>query len=417
MKFLLQFAWKNLSRYRKRTIITASAIAVGLAAFIYIDSMLAGTEKESERNLIWYETSSSRIVTEKYWEERDKLPLKYSLTNVEKAESILKEMKIPYAPRVTFAAELIVRKEPFREDGSIQVKVSAIDPQKDDAVFRFKETVEEGRYLNQGEQGALMGAWLAEDLGAQAGYPITLVTRTKNGYFQTIDVTISGIVNCPNPYINRGTIFIPLDIADALLQMEDTVTEIDLRFPELSDVAKLSAEVEERLKKELPDTRVVTWKDLAQDYIQLAGAKQGGTKVILLLVFIIAAVGISNTMLMAIYERVREIGMLRALGMKDSDIRLSILLEAGGIGMLGSAIGTAVGILLNAWLINTGIDFSFFMRQMNVGYRVAGIIRGVWNPGTIITALILGIILSMLIAFIPARKATSMEITDALRHQ
>ncbi len=77
MKFLISLAWKNLSRYRKRTIITASAIAVGLAVFLWTDSFLLGMEVDSERNLIWYESSSARVMHPDYWEERTRLPLKY----------------------------------------------------------------------------------------------------------------------------------------------------------------------------------------------------------------------------------------------------------------------------------------------------------------------------------------------------
>ena len=77
--FLVAMAWKNLSRYRKRTIITAAAIAFGLAAYIFLDGWLKGAETESERNLVLYETSSSRIVTKEYWAERERIPLASSI--------------------------------------------------------------------------------------------------------------------------------------------------------------------------------------------------------------------------------------------------------------------------------------------------------------------------------------------------
>ena len=79
MRFLLQLAFKNLTRYKRRTLITAFAIAVGIAMFIYVDSMLAGAEYESVRNLRWYETSSARIMADGYWEERYSMPLDLSL--------------------------------------------------------------------------------------------------------------------------------------------------------------------------------------------------------------------------------------------------------------------------------------------------------------------------------------------------
>ena len=123
MRFLLSLAWKNLSRYRKRTIITATALAVGLGAYIFMDSWLLGAEKESERNLIWYETSSARVIDDQYWEQKDRLTLKYVIEEPAAILEKLAEQKIPAAPRTLFSGELILRKDPFPEDGSLTLRV------------------------------------------------------------------------------------------------------------------------------------------------------------------------------------------------------------------------------------------------------------------------------------------------------
>ncbi len=417
MSFLLSLAWKNLSRYRKRTIITAAALAVGLGSYIFMDSWLLGAEKDSERNLIWYESSSARILNEQYWNERELLPLKYTIDNPLEVLEKLEELKIPAAPRTVFGGELILRRDPFMEDGSIMLRIVAIDPQKDDSVFRFKETVEAGRYLEPGDDGILMGAWLAKDLGAEVGYPLTIVTRTRDGYYQTIDVEIVGIVNCPNPAINKRTVFIPIYTADEYLEMQGAVTEINLRFPGRSDADMLAAELEGTIKSDFPELEVLSWRDLAQDYLAFATMKKSGSNIILLLVFIIAAVGVSNTMLMAINERIRELGMMRALGMKDSQIRLAFLLEAGGIGFIGSLMGIVLGVILTIWVVNWGVDLSSFIEDMDIGYRISGIARGAWHPEAMVTAFFFGIILTVIVAFFSTRKALRRGISDCLRHQ
>jgi hypothetical protein len=88
--FILSLAWKNLSRYRKRTIITASAIAFGLAVYIFMDGWLKGAETESERNLVLYETSSSRIVTREYWADRQRMPL---ASAIEEPEAVITALR------------------------------------------------------------------------------------------------------------------------------------------------------------------------------------------------------------------------------------------------------------------------------------------------------------------------------------
>jgi len=410
--FLLGLAWKNLSRYRKRTIITASAIAFGLAIYIFMDGWLKGAETESERNLVLYETSSSRIVTKEYWAERDRMPLASAIQDSETVIAALRAAGIPAVPRTLFAGEAVV------DEGSMPVRVIAVDPARDEDVFSFRSTVEKGRPLKPGETGVLLGSWLAQDLSLGVGDPLTITTRTRTGFHQTIDLEVVGIIDCPNPAINKGTVFMPLDTADALMEMEGTVTEIDLRYRNYRDAEKINASTVAGVLAAFPALQVVSWKDLSADYLGISSAKKGGSNVILLLVFIIAAVGVSNTMLMTIYERVRELGMMRALGMRDREIRKIFLLEAGGIGVIGSTAGVALGCLVNAAMVRWGIDFSRLldMKSMDIGYRISSKMHSAWNLPVILVALAAGILACVVVALVPVRRALRMRITDCLRH-
>jgi ABC-type lipoprotein release transport system permease subunit len=120
-------------------------------------------------------------------------------------------------------------------------------------------------------------------------------------------------------------------------------------------------------------------------------------------------------MLMAIYERVRELGTMRALGMGDRQVRRLFLLEAAGVGVLGSTIGVALGALLCLWMVNRGIDFSAMVRTMDMGYRVNGVFRGAWHPQAMAGAFVFGVVLCVAVALVPTRRALSMRITDCLR--
>jgi ABC-type lipoprotein release transport system permease subunit len=410
--FLPGLAWKNLSRYRKRTIITASALAFGLATYIFMDGWLKGAETESERNLVRYETSSSRVLTREYWAERDRLPLASAIENPEPVIAALRGAGIPAVPRTLFAGEAVV------EEGSMPVRVIAIDAERDEQVFSFRETVTEGRYLEAGESGALLGAWLADDLGLAVGDLFTVTTRTRTGFHQTLDLEVVGILNCPNPAINKGTLFMPLDTADSLMEMEGAATEIDLKYRDYRSAEKTNAGLAAGPLASFPGLTVVSWKDLSADYLAISATKKGGSNVMLLLVFIIAAVGVSNTMLMTIYERIRELGMMRALGMRDRDIRRVFLLEAGGIGLIGSVAGVALGCIANYAMVRWGMDFSAFMdmSKMDIGYRISSVMHSAWNPPVIVVALLAGVLACVAVAVLPVRRALKLTITDCLRH-
>ena len=416
MKFFLGLSWKNLSRYTKRTIITASAIAFGLALFLFTDSILQGAEKDSERNLIWYETASVRIYQNENVDDWKKANLKYLIDNPEPVLDSLRSAGLNATLRSTFNGEMVVYKDPFPEDGSLQVRITAIDPRRDDEVYHFQDDLtDESSWIEPGSNQIIMGGWMAEDIGADIGYPVTVVTRTRDGAYQTLDLLIVGLVYTGNPLINRGAILMDQGYADELLLLKGAVSQIDISYPVTAGSEEMLREVRDIVSPERSDLSVLSWRELASDYLSLAASKQSSSAVILGLIFVIALVGISNTMLLAMYERRRELGMMRALGMSNSEITLSFLLEAGGIGVIGGLIGLLLGAGLVAFSVEVGLNYEFILRDFDAGYRVAAIFRGVWRPEIFLGAFIASIIMSTVSAFIPTRHALKMVITDCLR--
>jgi ABC-type lipoprotein release transport system permease subunit len=410
MRFLLSLAWKNLSRYRRRTMITAAALAFGIAMFLWMDGWLQGAERESERNIIWYETGSAKVMTTEYLDDLNSMPLKHAIEDPEAVEQALEGAGVTTTRRTAFAGEI------FYGEGSMYVKVIGIDPETDEDIYRLTETIAQGRYLESDGQEVVVGEWLAQDLGIEVGEEIVIRTRTRYGAFQTLDLIVVGILISPNPVINKGTAFIPLSLADEALEMEGAVTEITLFFPEWQD-PELKVESLRATLSGFPGITVESWKELARDFLMMAQMKSAGSSIILFLVFVIAAVGISNTMLMAVYERVREIGMMRAMGMKDGSIRVAFFFEAGGIGLIGTVVGIVIGLAINWYMVTYGIDFTNLMGHMDIGYRVTGVFRSAWHPQAYIGGFIFGIVAAMVFSFIPSSRALKMEITDCLRYE
>ena len=416
MLFLLRLSWKNLSRYINRTLITASAIGFGLGLFLFMDSILIGAEKDSERNLVWYETASVRLYQQNNVADRDKLNLKHLINNPQPILDALTEQGMRVTARTAFAAEAIVRKDPFPEDGSLLVRVFAVDALTDTDVYRTgQEILPGGQWLTPGGNGVVLGAWLAEDIGAEVGFPITLVTRTKDGAYQTLDVDVVGLINTGNPIVNRTNVLIDRAFADQQLRLNGAVTQIDIAFSVTADANAMRDLVLAALPAEDDVLTALTWRDLAENFLNLVAAKRSGSSSILGLVFLIAMVGITNTMMMAMYERRRELGMMKALGMTPREIAATLIFEAGGIGVIGSSFGMIIGGLLVWFMVSIGIDFSFLLRDMDVGYRISSVFHGIFRPSIFVVAFITGVVISMVVALIPARQALKMSITDCLR--
>ena len=413
MTFLPALAMKNLFRYTRRTLITSFAIAFGIMMFILMDSLLGGIKEDSERNLIWYETGSAAVFHPEYWDDHYLMPVDRPVEDPDLLITKLEAKGIPAVPRIDFAADMIVYQDPFPEYGNVQIHCIGIDPELDGNVFRLEKSVSQGRYLKPGEEGAMIGQWLANDLGAEVGYPVTLVTRTMDGYYQTMDLDIVGILNSDNPVINRYGFFIPLDTVRNALDMNGYATGVYTSLPRGKGEATGIGTIKEAA--EPMGLEVLDWRILGKDFVALAEAKSEGSSTVLFLVFLIAAVGISNTILMSIMERVRELGMMRALGMKNRQIRLMFLMESAGIGFFGALGGVLLGALINIPMVNRGIDYSSMMQKGDMGYRVTGMVYGAWYPETFVTAFVVGLVMALMVAWFPTRRALKLEIPACLR--
>ncbi len=159
------------------------------------------------------------------------------------------------------------------------------------------------------------------------------------------------------------------------------------------------------------------WTILGADFIAISQAKGASSALIIFLILIIAAVGISNTMLMAVYERVRELGMMRALGMKARQIRRMFLWESAGIGLIGGFLGVLLGCLVNWPLAKWGLNYGFMLRESSFGYRIQGQLYSAWDAGSIILAFVLGVLMAVFVAFFATHRILRLDIPASLRFQ
>lgn len=416
--FLIKLAFKNLTRHKRRTFITAFALSFGLIMYILIDSLLLGMFEQSNNNLKDAETADGKVISEDAFIDLKFLPLKDRIDKPDKIIRLIESLGGKASKRVLINGDMIFTEDYFPLSGSTPILFTAVDLESDNNAYKVfnKRYLIDGRFMEKGREEVVVGSWLAEDTGAEVGDWFTVFVRTAPtgedpGYYQTIDVEIVGILKVDNPMINRRVVYFPLDMANYYLELNGSVTEVALRAPRGEDLISFK----NRINSELPkDIRFYTWKEIAADYMKLLEAEAGGSAIFVLLTILIALVGITNTMLMTINERQDELGMMRALGMSDRHIRISFMIEAAGIGLIGSLIGTIIGVFVNIPLVNIGIDYSVWMREMDMGYKISSYMKGGWNLKGIIIAFIMGILIPVLVSIYPTRKAILKSIPDCI---
>ncbi len=411
---IAEMALRNVFRYKKRSFITAAAIAFGVIFSIMIDAMLIGAEVESARNIRDYETGEVKIFAEGYFGDRQFLPFDTFLEADSRLsiEALLAAYR--FAPRVLAAAEMVFSEEFFDVAGAVTVKLHAVDPEREAAVFRTPGSLESGRWLLPGDSGIVIGSWLAEDIGAVTGQFVTIECQGRGGFYQTVEAEIVGIVLTDNPYVNRANVYMDLSTADELFALDGAITEYAVRLEGRAS----GAQARQALAVQLAGSgaEIYSWEEVEEDAVLLTKTKSGASKIYLVFMFIIAAVGISNTMLMAVMERRPEIGMLRALGYSKTRIRWLFLVEGFGIGLLGTLAGLAVGSFITFFMVEYGVDFSFMMRETDVGYRLTGVMRSAWNPSGMIATVTGALGISSFVAWFPSGRILRSEVADILRN-
>jgi ABC-type lipoprotein release transport system permease subunit len=257
-------------------------------------------------------------------------------------------------------------------------------------------------------------------------------TGAVRSVFQVFDVKVVGVINSPAPLPNSNTAYIPLDVLqdERGMMLLGAVTELVIsdsrrsleKLPGASESsAAITAALERGLGRSLPSELAVrTWQDYSADYLSYERTENALPNVVAFLLLVLSFLGISNTILLAIMERTKETGMMRALGMTDGQMKLVYMLEAGLMGFFGSILGIAAGCAINYPMVVHGMDFSAMteiMGEGGLGFRVVNEYRSTWNFAVIIGSGIAATILSFLIAYFPTRKALKLSITDSLRFE
>jgi putative ABC transport system permease protein len=424
MRSLLKLAFRNVFRFKRRTFITLVAISIGLGLLVISISLLDGIDQQSISNIINCQTSHVKIFQKGYFDRKDKVPMDLTIKRSEEVHQLIGEIQDVKATenRILFGASLI------KGVDELPCLGVAIEPEKDPDLFNIKESILDGEWLQPGEAKVLIGKDLAKDIGLKVGDLITvrMITSSDEEDFSwnAMDLEVKGIFESGNPTVDNMRIIIPLGVAQEGLSLGTEVTEIVVRLNSSQDrvIERVMVGIRERLKLRNLNLEVFSWKDLAGDFLMISQMKSKGTGMIIFILLFIASMGIINTMLMAVLERTREIGMMAALGMKKGEIMKLFIFEGGFIGVFGSLLGCLLGGLGSWYLEVEGWSMSFLTKTANLErmmqsvYPVKDIYFADLTFGTLLMTFIFGTLIAVFASIYPARKAAKMNPIQALRH-
>jgi ABC-type lipoprotein release transport system permease subunit len=293
---------------------------------------------------------------------------------------------------------------------SLGTRVYGIDPLSEMAA-PFREGLVAGEFLVPDDRsGVLISQRLAKSLGLTIGDDLSLLINTSGEQPDEATFTIRGLYNTGLPAFDEATIFLPLAKAQAFTRVGDRASVVVVLLHDREDADAVAAALR------APGLEVLTWRDLNQLMITLMESGMGFLYMIYLIVLAIVAVVVANTLLMSVFERTREMGILAALGMKGRQIMTMFVLESATLGAIGIILGVLLGSLGVYYLATEGIylgDLSANVASADIAYgeTIYGAFQ--WSDTAVLSVVCWIIIL--LASLYPAWFATRKEPIDALR--
>jgi ABC-type lipoprotein release transport system permease subunit len=291
-------------------------------------------------------------------------------------------------------------------------------PERESRVTGIDQRLSSGQWLaSEPSHKAVIGVRLAEELQLAVGDELVVMTQSADGSLGNALFTVSGVFRSGQTALDRSGVMVHLADLQELLVLPDQVHRITLIGDDPEAIATLAERARAVSPPDEPPELVQTWWEASPSTQKMLETSEATKGIVLGIVFAVATFGVVNTMTMSVFERTRELGVLRAIGLRPARLVTLVVLESLQLSLLAMAGALALGGALDAWLVVYGIDFSGSMEE---GFSFAGVtidpvMRGLVRPDGV--GLTLGSILlvGVLASIWPAARAARLRPVEALR--
>jgi len=403
-----QLAWRNIWRNTRRTLIIMIAVIIGVWSMVLLGSLMRGIAIGMINNGISTLTGHVQIHARGY---RDDPAIENSIHDTSKVEDVLKSI-LPDKSRWTMRVR--VNAIASNAHHSTGVTMVGIDPAEEARVSFIGTAMAEGRYLRSDRpDGILVGEALLDKFDTKIGRKLVLMSQDTQGEIASRAFRIVGTFKAEMEATEKQFMFVIRKASQQMLKLGTDISEVAIILPGPPD----NPGVYNKLKSALPSDQfeVLTWRELLPYQTATLKILDGFMYIWYLVVFVAMGFGIVNTTLMAVYERMREFGLLKALGMKPLWIIREVLIESFLLLISGMIIGNVLAFISIYLLSSNGIDLSV----LEAGAEYAGMTRVIYPAIDIKDFLIANLVvmlLGLLISLYPAVKAARFTPVEALIH-
>lgn len=403
----IKIAWRNIIRNKARSSITISAIAMGLAALIFLKGFVDGTDNQSIEN--YTDLLIGHIQIHKSGFQKN-MSLDKNISDLRGMTTTLNSISgiKAYSERIKDYTLI------SSAQNSSGILLLGVEPVNEKNVSKIHERLRSGRFLESSDNDKIIiGKQLAENLGVGLEDKVVIMAQAADGSLAASAYEVIGLIDTGAEEIDKNLALITLKAAQDLLVLNKKVSEVVIKTDSLKQVDSVAETIKRRLNKK--EFEVLTWKEISPMTYQWTQFDQVFTNLILLIILIVVASGILNTVLMGVLERTREFGIMLALGTRPQQVTFMVAAESFLLGCIGVVFGGLAGSGAVYYASIKGMDLSVFSHALNSFY-IGSVVYPMLDYKSVITYCVIVLLTSIVVSIIPSMKASRLSPIEAIRH-
>jgi len=407
MKEYLKLAWRNIWRNKRRTIITIASVFFAMFFALVMRAMQVGSYGHMTDNIVQAFTGYIQIHHNGYWDDQT-LDNTFEYTN-----SFIEEISA-----IEEIESVIPRLESFALASTGEqtkgIAVVGIDPELEKNLTKPNKKIKEGKYLTESSDGVLVSRKLAEFLNLKLYDTVTLLSVGYHGASAAGIYPVTGILEIPNPELNRRLIFMNLKTAQDLYGAENMLTSLVINLHESDDLNKAKRKLAEVVDPVIYET--MDWKELNPALVQQIQSDQGGGYIMLGMLYLIVGFGVMGTLIMMTTERKREFGVMVSIGMQKKRLGGILTIEMIMMGIIGIITGILGSLPLIIYLVNHPIRFTGEAAEIFESYGFEPIMPAILDSGYMIAQSLVVLLIFSIAIIYPVISVIKINEIKALRN-
>lgn len=419
-RVVARIAVRNVRRQARRSILTASAMVIGIGLLMFVRALEAGGHITFVESAVRLGTGHVSLEHPDYAGSRDlldRIPAEHLEAAMEAATAAAGPGELrALLPRVSVGGLA------QSAASSIPAQVAGVDPAREAPVSLIAESVVEGRFLEPGDRlEAVVGLGVAERLRVELGSRIVLMAQDADGNLEGQLVLVTGVFRTGLPEVDRGVVQIPVATAREWLAIGEDATSVGVLLASDRRTGEVAREVRERMEGAGagPETVAVRpWWVALPDLHAGLQADTVQTYIMLLILLAIVALAVVNSVLMAVLNRTREFGVLRALGLNRRSVGGMVLVEGTLLALVSGVAGMGLGLAVALGVFRDGLDISGIVGDGEVAFGGAvadPVIVPAVQAGDVIAIFVIVVAIGILASIYPAWQATRIEPAEAMK--